>query len=255
MNNAIYHGQIHHARFIPKKHSFNYHLFLFWLDLADIESTCETVSGLNYNQKGWVQFKREDYLDSPEQPLHIRALERMSELAGKRLQGKVFFLGQLRMLGWYFSPVNFYYLQQEDGHFSHVLAEVSNTPWNERQHYLVALPPVSTKQLPAPTQKTFHVSPFNPMNMTYHWQISQPDQHLNLSITCSAPTGALAPHQQQKHFIAGMNMQREALTSSSLQKHLRRIPSLAIKTVAGIYWQAFKLLLKRVPIYSKPAQD
>ena len=63
----------------------------------------------------------------------------MSELNGAPLSGDVFLLGQLRMLGMYFSPVNFYFLRSAAGEYTHMLAEVSNTPWNERHHYLVDL--------------------------------------------------------------------------------------------------------------------
>ena len=43
-----------------------------------------------------------------------------------------------------------------------VLAEVRNTPWNERHYYAV------DGQQARPLEKAFHVSPFNPMDMVYH---------------------------------------------------------------------------------------
>lgn len=241
---AIYTGKVFHQRLTPKHHQFTYSLFLFWLDLENMPANGR-LPGLQ--QKTWlpVKFNRADYLDSPDIPLGERALQRMSELAGQTLQGKVFLLGQVRMLGWYFSPVNFYYLQQPDGQFSHMLAEVSNTPWNKRHHYLVDL----AESRPV-TGKDFHVSPFNPMDMNYHWHITQPADTLNVKIACHK-----TDENNPKHFEAAIAMYKKPLTPQTLMKEMFKIPSTALKTVWGIYWEALKLFAKRVPFYSYPDQQ
>ncbi|VTM50104.1 plasmid partition ParA protein [Klebsiella pneumoniae] len=41
-------------------------------------------------------------------------------------------LTQLRYFGFHFNPVNFYYCYDEADTLRWVLAEVRNTPWNER---------------------------------------------------------------------------------------------------------------------------
>lgn len=238
---ALYVGNVFHQRFYPKPHRFTYSLFLFWLDLDDMPDTGQ-LPGLSVNCWLPVKFNRTDYLDSPDVPLAKRALQRMSDLAGKPLQGRVFLLGQVRMLGWYFSPVNFYYLQQPDGQYSHMMAEVSNTPWNKRHHYLIDL--AGSRPV---TPKDFHVSPFNPMDMDYHWQISQPADTLSVTIACHKNDT-----KQQKQFEAAIAMRKMPLTNKSLAKQMIKIPSTALKTVWGIYWQAIKLFVKRVPFYGYP---
>lgn len=146
-------------------------------------------------------------------------------------------LGQVRTLGIYFSPVNFYFLRNDDGIFTHMLAEVSNTPWNERHYYLVDL------DTQADTDKAFHVSPFNPMDMTYKWNIKPPEDAFVMTLDC---------HREDKEFRAGLNMKRISLNNHNLNRAIKRIPSMTIKTVVGIYWQALKLFLKRTPIYGHP---
>lgn len=238
---AIYTGNVFHQRLTPKHHKFTYSLFLFWLDLQAMPGNGR-LPGVS--DKTWlpVKFNRADYLDAPEMPLEERALQRMSELAGQTLQGKVFLLGQVRMLGWYFSPVNFYYLQQDNGQFSHMLAEVSNTPWNKRHHYLVDLAE------PHPvTEKDFHVSPFNPMDMHYHWRISQPGNTLAVKIACHK-----TDNNHTRHFEAAIAMRKKPLTPKTLLKEMSKIPSTALKTVWGIYWEALKLFIRRVPFYGYP---
>jgi hypothetical protein len=47
-------------------------------------------------------------------------------------------------------------------------------------------------------------------------------------------------------------MERQPLTTKTLRGALLSIPSMTLKTVVGIYWQALKLFIKRVPIYMHP---
>lgn len=237
IESALYIGKVFHARHVPKKHAFDYNIFLFWLNLDELDDISQKVSGFSTQRFSPIRFKRSDYLGDASIPLKDAVLLRMSELAGRELQGQVFMLGQLRMFGFYFSPVNFFYLQQEDGSYSHLLAEVSNTPWNERHHYLVDL--AAQKDC----DKAFHVSPFNPLDMRYHWKIKQPNQRLALSLSCS---------KEIKHFEASLNLNRKVLNSNTLWRVVLSIPSMTIKTVVGIYWQALKLFIKGVPFYGHP---
>lgn len=239
MQSAIYQGYVHHNRYFPKKHAFSYKIFLLWLNLDEIPEIEQKISGFSTNFWSPLRFKREDYLGDPALPLKQSVLQKMSHLAKKELSGEIFLLGQVRTFGLYFSPVNFYYLRHKNGHFSHLLAEVSNTPWDQRHCYLVDL----DEQKDCP--KMFHVSPFNPMDMQYKWKISQPQQKLTLSLSC---------HKDTKHFVASLKLIRKELNSSSLTRVLLSIPSMTLKTVFGIYWQALKLFLKRLPVYANPTQ-
>lgn len=240
---ALYKGKVYHQRFKPTQHKFDYDIYLFWLKLEteELATLSRELQYFSAEGKARVRFKREDYLGDPSVSLREAVLDRMTELnEGNRLSGDVFMLGQLRMWGWYFSPVNFYYLRNSEGKYTHMLAEVSNTPWNERHHYLVNLDTQDD------TPKAFHVSPFNPMDMTYQWSISQPSTNLSLAMDCV---------RNEKEFSAGINLTKFTLDNANLTQALKRIPSMTIKTVAGIYWHALKLLLKRTPLYTHPEKS
>lgn len=234
---AIYAGTLFHKRFRPTIHAFDYQIYLFWLKLSELETLNNEIKHFSSSGFALARFKRSDYLGDSTQPLEKSVLSRMSELNGSPLSGEIFLLGQLRMWGMYFSPVNFYFLRNSDGHFTHMLAEVSNTPWNERHHYLVDLKEQSD------TEKAFHVSPFNPIDMTYKWHIGEPDETFTLIMDCFSA---------KKDFSAGFKLNRLPMNSDTLGYVMRRTPSMTIKTVLGIYWQALKLWIKRTPVYSHP---
>lgn len=240
LESAIYRGEVYHQRVVPKQHEFTYNIFLFWLKLDEVDQVATQVAGFKSAGFGPAVFKRGDYLGDPSKSLSAEVLKRCHELGAEDLQGDVFMLGQVRVFGLYFSPVNFYFVRNQLGHYTHMLAEVSNTPWNKRHHYLVDL------DQQAPTEKAFHVSPFNPMDMVYRWSVQQPNEHMKLALSC---------YQEQRHFTAAINMTKMSLNSKSMTNVMLSIPSMTIKTVAGIYWQALKLFIKRVPFYSYPSNN
>jgi DUF1365 family protein len=238
VDSSLYQGTVTHSRFTPVKHSFTYKITLFWLKLDEIEKLNKEVSFFSSNKPAWVRFKQTDYLDNDSTPLESQVRNKMSTLSGMTLKGDVYMLGQLRTLGMYFSPVNFYFLRhKEQTEFSHMLAEVSNTPWGEKHCYLVDMAAQEDNK------KVFHVSPFNPIDMQYRWNVNQPNERFAMRLSCI---------RGEKHFEAGLSLSRQPLTSQTLRKALLKVPSFTLMSLIGIYWQALKLFIKGAPIYDHP---
>lgn len=233
MNSALYVGGVRHRRFTPITHHFDYAIFMPLIDLDELDSL--HLVGIRLERFSAASFRRKDYLGGGD--IKSKAQERIWQLTGDRLEGRVMLLCQLCYFGCYFNPVNFYYLYDKKDVLCWMLAEVRNTPWNERHTYAV-LPDGSL-----PVEKAFHVSPFNPMDMIYHWQLTPPDKRLRIHIE---------NHRQSREFDATLSLVRQPLTRATLRKQLWRLPIMTAKTALTIYWQAIKLWLKRAPIYSHP---
>jgi DUF1365 family protein len=242
LESSIYQGTVSHERVFPTRHKFDYSMYFFWLKLNEIEHAQSSIRYFSVNKKQWYQFLTTDYFKA-EKPRSALALEnaakqKMSTLGAPALNGDIYFMGQIRALGIFFSPVNFYFHKnKQSNRFDWMLAEVSNTPWNERHYYLVNL---LTQEN---SEKVFHVSPFNPMDMQYRWQIAQPGASFDLALSCI---------KEKRHFTASMSMKKLPLNSQQMRSLLFRMPSTTIRTLIGIYWQALKLFAKRTPIYGHP---
>lgn len=234
MNSALYVGYVRHRRFSPVQHSFDYRIFMPLIDLDELAQL--PALGIALERFAAASFYRGDYLGGGD--IKTKAQERIAELTGEKPDGRVLLLCQLRYLGCYFNPVNFYYLYNADDELRWLLAEVRNTPWNERHTY--AVKPDGT----LPVDKIFHVSPFNPMDMTYRWRLSAPAERLRVHIE---------NHRTHREFDATLLLYRQPLTRATLRQQLWRLPLMTVKTAGAIYWQALKLWLKRAPIYSHPA--
>lgn len=236
MNSALYIGTISHDRFIPKVHSFQYPFYMWYLDLDELDELSQFGRWFSTQRWALSQFRRSDYLGDPSTTLLESVRTRMAELTGHKVKGKIFALLNLRTMGLYFSPVNFYYGFDESNQLSHLLAEVSNIPWNERHHYGHYL--ASTKGK-SNHPKVFHVSPFNPTDQRYQWNIGKPGDFLHIN---------LGVHDTRGHiFEARLALEKQELTTSNIRKQILKKPILTAFIVAGIYWQAMKIYLKGIP--------
>lgn len=242
MFSAIYHGTLRHRRFYPKAHAFSYSSTLFYIDLDELPQLFAGVKGWSVNGKTLGQFCRSDYLGDPNQTLKSAVQAEVLRQTGKCPQGPVRMLTNLRMWGCCFNPVTLYYIFHPHGERpALILAQVNNTPWNERHCYLIPCDE-QTGKTTAGFAKQFHVSPFNPLDMNYQWVSNNPEKNLLVH---------MENHREGKcHLDATLTLVRHPWAAAALQKILWWQPWLTLKIPLAIYWQALKLALKRVPVYS-----
>jgi len=244
---AIYEGTVRHRRFDRTKREFEYPLFMFLLKVDEIPQIFKSFWQLSFKGLSWARFRRDDYLGSNQQDLSIAVTSKIAEQLGmsnEDLSGEVFLLGHLRYFGLYFSPLNVYFLKRGE-FFTHMLAEVSNTPWNEKHYYSLELDNLKRHK------KQFHVSPFMPMDQDYQWRISPPE---NSSKSCIVHIESYALNTEDKTFDATLKLKRKPLNKEELNRVLIKTPIQTASIVFGIYWQALKLFLKRSPFYKHPAK-
>jgi uncharacterized protein len=249
MHSALYTGQLDHRRRGPVHHAFTYPATLAWLDLAELDSVFAGRWFWSTRRPAPAWLRRADYLGDASMPLHEAVRDRVSRETGLRPRGPVRLLTQLRMLGFCFNPVSFYYCYDEsDARVVAIVAEITNTPWNERHAYVLPAPAGHAADAPLRFNlaKSFHVSPFMPMDLEYDWRFTPPGRDLAVHMR--------SLRQGRTVFDASLRLQRREITAASLAAALARQPAPALSVLGRIYWQALRLSLKKAPFHLHPAK-
>jgi DUF1365 family protein len=138
MHSAIYHGNLRHRRFHPKAHEFSYHSTLFYVDLDELPDLFTGARNWSCNGKTLGKFQRADYLGDVQSSLKDAVRAEVTRQLGTCPEGPIRMLTNLRMWGLCFNPVTLYYLFDNNAEKPAViLAQVNNTPWNERHSYVI----------------------------------------------------------------------------------------------------------------------
>ncbi len=244
-SSAIYEGRMCHTRFVPKPHAFAYRLFFLYLDLDELPRLFHRRWFWSADRPNLVWFRRADYLGPIERPLEEAVLDRVEAKLGRRPEGPVRVLTQLRTFGYVFNPVTFYFVHGPGEELEAIVAEITNTPWRERHAYVLdARDGGDGDELTWRFGKDFHVSPFFDMDQVYEWRFRISGERLDVHMTNHEGGRAV--------FHAGLSCGRRPITGPGLAGALLRHPLLTLRLHAAIYWQAARLFWKRMPFFTHP---
>jgi DUF1365 family protein len=244
VKSCLYEGILRHRRLVPKTHEFQYRVFMPYLCLQELPELFSDKHFWSASGPALAQFRRSDFLGDPAKPLESEVRRRIQEETGALHTGPIYLLANLRYFGHIMNPIACYYcFNQDETELEYVVAEVNNTPWNERHSYVLPGPD-SGRWLKTAFDKAFHVSPFNPMAMRYNWRSNTPDRRLVLHMENTS--------KGEKVFDATLSLSARPMTAANLNKLLFRHPFMTMKVGLAIYWQALRLYLKGVPVYQHP---
>jgi hypothetical protein len=193
-------------------------------------------------------FRRKDHFGDPAVSLEDAVRDLVERETGSRPAGPIRLLTHLRYFGYCFNPASFYYCFDPGGRrVETIIVEIHNTPWGEAHCYVL---PAHRSEHPLANwrrhrfEKKFHVSPFIDMNIHYDWRFRLPGQRLNVHM--------IDYENGSKLFDASLALQRRQLNRDSLTRVLIDYPLMTGKVIFLIYWQALRLVIKRVPVFTHP---
>lgn len=237
---ALYQGNVKHARLDPLRHSFSYRVFYGLFDIDELESLDRDLRWFSIDRFNLVGFNRGDH--GPADGSALRPwVEDVLEGAGVGLEGgPIYLLAMPRILGHVFNPLAIWYCYGPDDDLRAVIHEVRNT-FGDRHCYVV---PVEPESLSHRFDKELHVSPFNGMDQSYRFSLTEPGERLTVSIEQS--------EGNQPVLRAGMALSRLPTTDSVLLRLFFTHPLVTVKVVVAIHWQALRLWLKGATFHRRP---
>jgi DUF1365 family protein len=243
MKSKLYTGTLRHRRHYPREHAFRYRVFMPYLHLDEIDAVLSLSPLWSRSRFALARFCREDFLGDPTKPLKDEVRRRIREETGAEHTGPIYLLANLRYFGLQMNPIACYYCFSDDEtRLEYLVAEVTNTPWNERHSYV--LEAGDGRVLRRQFDKTFHVSPFNPMAMRYDWRSNRPGERLAIHLETHTERGRV--------FDATLALEAEEIGAGAMNAVLWRFPLMTAKVAVAIYWEALKLFIKRIPYHSHP---
>jgi uncharacterized protein len=245
MDSALYIGKLRHRRFIPRQHGFSYPVYMAFLDIDQLAELMGVSPCSSYDRWNITAYYERDHFGAANLTLRER-LAADATAHGLRLpDGQIFLLTHLRYLGYVFNPVSFYYCYDAAGNLAMMMAEVNST-FGERHNYWLSASceRAATAAKRYSTPKEMHVSPFMSMELDYDWIFSPPGERLVAHMNILQNGKAF--------FDATLELQRRPWRATELHRALLSYPFMTLRVIAGIHWQALRLWLKNVPVFTQP---
>lgn len=246
LQSAIFEGTVRHRRLGASPHEFTYKVFMMYLDLAELDRVFARTPFWSARRPSLAWFRRADYMMpegvSKEEPSLDSAVRRfVATETGEALYGPIRLLTNLRYFGYQINPISCYYCFDTEENLRYIVAEVTSTPWHERVRYIIPAEPGQRHQSHR-FAKRMHVSPFMPMQMTYHWRSRTPGTSLSIHLQNW--------RDGEQAFNATLGLRRVEISARALNRLLLQHPFMTVKVGLAIYWQALRLFSKRVPLFT-----
>jgi DUF1365 family protein len=256
-----------HHRFSPKAHRFLYRIFLFALDLDELDTLHRRLRLFSFNRANLYSFRETDFLPTGERthnptpdapvsaagpgPQSLKARV-VGHLAGHGIDltgGRVLLVTLPRVMGYLFNPVSFYFCYDREGQPVAAIAEVTNT-FKEMKPFVLGPATragakdraVFSLRLP----KYFYVSPFTDMDVAFDFTLRTPGTQLSVQID-DYEAG-------QRTLTSSLTGPQQPLTDRRLAWFTLKYPLITLKVISLIHWNAVKLYLKNVPWFAKAAR-
>lgn len=247
INSSMYLSDVVHIRTAPTFHKFKYKVFNFYLDLEEIPKLVSSSFFFSYNRFNLFSFYDKDHIQMGKSTC-IENVKEFAKQSGVTQEiESVKLLTNLRVLGYVFNPVSFYFCFDRVGKLVCAIPEVGNT-FGEIKPYLGLLNK-NTKQTIADPDvyirepKNFYVSPFIPLDSEFEFRLNVPEETLKIGVD-SYESG-------ERILTTSFIGKKKFFSTLNLVKLFAQFPLITVKVIALIHWQAMWLWLKKIPYIKK----
>lgn len=246
-NACLYKGTVFHRRFAPKTHYLKYKVFTLFADLDDLRNLDKNYRFFSLNRFNILSFHEKDYgnpNDNSGASLKDRLIKLLSD-NGVDIKKvcRIKTLTYPRMFGFVFNPLTVFYCYGASGEHIALIYEVRNT-FGERHNYIYQIPKGNSFCDEHEVDKCFHVSPFFDRSGGYQFKINDPQDHASVLIDYFG--------DNEKLMTANFIGKKVPFNNKTILALSFGAPFMTVKVVAGIMFEAFKLKLKGLKVFSHP---
>lgn len=249
-NSCLYTAKVMHKRTKPIERMFHYKVFMFYLDLDEIDILSNEISLISRNKFNYFNFRDKEHLqlpkENPDTTNNVRQhiSEYIKTQGVKEEIGKIMLLTNLATLGYNFNPVSFYFAYDTKDKPLCSVAEVGNT-FLEMKPYFLGKDKLEKNAFRDKQIKEFYVSPFIDHDVVFDFNLSIPDERLQVIIN---------DYQDgDKFFTASLIGDRVELNNRNIFAYAFKFPFITLKVIFLIHYQALKLWLKKIHFHRKAA--
>lgn len=250
MNSCIYKCSVMHHRLVPKKNKFNYDVFMFYIDLDELNLLSKKNWLFGWNRFNLFSFHNKDHANRTggiidrSSSVKLKVIEFIKSVGIDTVPYRITLLSNLTTAGYLFNPVSFYYLFDiEDKPFC-AIAEVSNT-FGEMKLYLMDSNQLVGDTFSTMLPKNFYVSPFSKANTWFHFILKVPGEKILQRVDDYTDA------KGDLFLLSSISGVREKLSDANMLKRFFSIPFITLKVIVLIHWQAIRIYLKKIPYYKK----
>lgn len=242
MNSCLYRCRVMHERLSPKRNRFEYDLFMWSLDLDEIDFWVSRLWLMGHNRWNAFSFWDRDHLPRTGGRVKENVLQFLKEKGISAVIKRVQLVTHLRTFGYLFNPVSFYFCFDAENRPVCAVAEVGNT-YGEMKLFVLGHETWTAGAFVDRQTKYFYVSPFLAHDLQFDFRLPVPGQDLKLVINTTQEGKPL--------LIATLTGEQVALSNKNVLTYAVRFPLIPLQVMALIQWQALKLWCRRLPYWRK----
>ncbi len=246
LNSCLYETNIMHCRIRPRRHRFLHKIFMFYLNLDEIDSLSRQLHLISHNKANIYNFRDDDHFEVDGLGIKEKVFKFLKKNDVILEEGKIMLLTNLRTFGYVFNPVSFYFCFDKRGMPVCVVPEIGNT-FGEIKPFFIGHGNFSNGQFLSQQKKYFYISPFVKADLPMDFELNVPSEHLDIKIDDF--------DEQGKFLYTVMSGKRRELTNGNLLLLTLKYPLITLKVIFLIHFHALRLWLKKVPFYEKTSDQ